>query len=81
MIERCALEARATPRGIFGALIRCECGHGIGAHTRRGCNVGVYAGCVCRLSDDEAMARAIDHASTADFVEDVRESHRQVGTL
>jgi hypothetical protein len=63
MIDRRALPVRTRPRGVFGALIRCECGHGIGAHTRYGCGVGFYAACVCRLSDGEAMARAIHRAS------------------
>jgi len=33
MIDHRALPERSTPRGAFGALIRCACGHGIGAHT------------------------------------------------
>jgi hypothetical protein len=63
MIDRRELP-RTTPRGVFGALIRCECGHGIGAHTPSGCSVGVYATCGCRLADGEALARAIGRAST-----------------
>ncbi len=54
---------RSTPQGMFGALIRCECGHGIGAHTRAGCSVGIYAACACRLSDAVALTRAIERAT------------------
>ncbi len=65
MIDRPPLFAHKTPRGVFGELIRCECGHGIGAHTSSGCGVGVYAACECRLTDGAAMARAIERASKA----------------
>lgn len=65
MIDAQADPERTTPRGLFGTLIRCECGHGIGAHTRSGCGVCVYAACGCRLSDGAAMARAIERAAKA----------------
>jgi hypothetical protein len=65
MIDRRALPVRTTPRGVFGELIRCECGHGIGAHTREGCDVNGYAACGCRWSDDAALERAIDRASNS----------------
>jgi hypothetical protein len=63
MIDRRALPVRTTPRGVFGALVRCECGHGIGAHTRNGCGVCFYSACACRLSDGAALERAIERAT------------------
>jgi hypothetical protein len=80
MIDRDQLPVRTTPRGTFGALIRCECGHAIGAHTARGCTVGVYAACGCRLSDGAALAGAIGRASRPQIVA-TRDANRPANSL
>jgi hypothetical protein len=63
MIEHGHLPERTTPRGLMGALIRCSCGHDIGAHSRAGCSIGVYSACSCRLTDGEALNLAIKEAT------------------
>jgi hypothetical protein len=68
MIDLDPFAERTTLHDAIGTLIRCECGHGIGAHTRDGCRAGVYPGCRCRFTDGAALDRAIARAAQPAFV-------------
>ncbi len=63
MIDRDHLPAPAEPSGAIGTLIRCGCGHGIGAHTRAGCHAGIDVPCACRITDTVVLKRAIAQAA------------------
>jgi hypothetical protein len=63
MIDHRDLPERREPAGAIGALIRCACGHGIGAHTRAGCHAGSDVPCACHISDAAVLERAIAQAA------------------
>jgi hypothetical protein len=59
------LDHRVTPgsSGAIGALLRCACGHGIGAHAHDGCRSDGFASCRCRQTQAAILDRAIDEAA------------------
>jgi len=53
----------APPPGAIGALLRCACGHGIGAHGHDGCRSNGFTSCRCRETHAAIRDRAIDDAA------------------
>jgi hypothetical protein len=47
----------------FGTLIRCACGHSIGAHARAGCHGDPGVPCRCRITDATVLERAVAQAA------------------